>query len=70
MSPNQVRLFLPETICHIFLECNKIQHFGQNLRDYIFTETNKDIDIYKKSAPFGQQFNDCLGEKNRHFVEC
>ena len=54
----------PETICHIFWECNKIQLFWHNLRDYIFRETNKDIDINKKSALFGQQFNDCMCEKN------
>ena len=53
-----------ETICHIFWECNRVQPFWQSLRDFIYRETNKDIDINKKSALFGQHFNDCMCEKN------
>ena len=52
-----------ETICHIFWEYNRVQPCWQSLRDFIYRETYKDIDINKKSALFGQQFNDCMCEK-------
>ena len=48
---------------YIFWECEIVQLVWHSLRDFIYRETNKDIDISKKSAVFGQQFNDCMSEK-------
>ena len=54
----------PETILHLFTECEKVNRFWQELRTWVFSHTNLYLNIDNKPIIFSPQNNNLLAYKS------
>ena len=50
----------PETILHLFTECEKVNRFWQELRNWVSSQSNLYLNIDNKSIIFSHQNNNLL----------